>query len=229
MTPPDPLAVQSTGIQALLFDFDGTIMDTETTEFRHWQRFYASHGLELLLSDWQRGIGTQGAYDPWAGLPQPVQADRERLEAELHRGMLDDLGRQGLREGVVTLLDEAQAAGLRLALVTSSGRAWVTDWLTRHGLLDRFETLCTRDDVARVKPDPELYRLAAAHLGLPAEACLAVEDSLNGASAAVAAGVPVVVVPNEVTASQPFPPGWPRLEGFGGGLQGLLAMLPSDL
>ncbi|ADY25483.1 HAD-superfamily hydrolase, subfamily IA, variant 3 [Deinococcus proteolyticus MRP] len=212
-------------IQALLFDFDGTIMDTETTEFRHWQRLYGSHGRELHLRDWQRGIGTWGAFDPWAGLPQEVQADRERVGGDLHRGLLEELRGQDLRPGVVRLLDEAQAAGLRLALVTSSDRAWVTEWLTQHGLLDRFETLCTKDDVARVKPDPELYALAVRRLGLRPEACVAVEDSLNGATAAVAAGVRAVVVPNEVTASQPFPPAWPRLEDFSGGLSALLAAL----
>ena len=84
--------------------------------------------------------------------------------------------------------------------------------------------MCIRDSV---KPDPELYSLAVQRLGLRPEQCLAVEDSLNGATAAVAAGVPVVVVPNEVTASQPFPPTWARAEGFGGGLSALLeAALP---
>ncbi|MDO4263917.1 MAG: HAD-IA family hydrolase [Deinococcus sp.] len=218
----------TSGIQALLFDFDGTVMDTETTEFRHWQRLYGLHGRELHLRDWQRGIGTWGAFDPWAGLPQEVQAERERVGGELHRGLLEELRGQDLRPGVVALLDEAQAAGLRLALVTSSGRDWVTDWLTQHSLLDRFETLCTKDDVARVKPDPELYSLAVQRLGLRPEQCLAIEDSLNGATAAVAAGVRAVVVPNEVTASQPFPPSWPRLEGFGGGLRALLAALAAQ-
>lgn len=209
-------------IQAILFDFDGTILDSETTEFRHWQQFYARHGQKLALSDWQRGIGTWGAFDPWAALPAEVQAERERLGAELHEGFLAELRGQGLREGVVGVLDEVRAQGLRLALVTSSGRQWVSDWLGTHGLLDRFELLCTQDDVARVKPDPELYSLAVQRLGLRPEQCLAVEDSLNGATAAVAAGVPVVVVPNEVTASQPFPAEWARAESFGGGLSGLL-------
>lgn len=215
-------------LQAILFDFDGTILDSETTEFRHWQRFYARHGQELALSDWQRGIGTWGAFDPWAALPEGVQGERERLGAELHAGFLAELRQQGLREGVVDVLDEVQARGLRLALVTSSGRRWVSDWLGQHGLLDRFELLCTKDDVARVKPDPELYSLAVQRLGLRPEQCLAVEDSLNGATAAVAAGVPVVVVPNEVTASQPFPPTWARAEGFGGGLSSLLAQLNGE-
>lgn len=220
-------ATPSSQIQAVLFDFDGTILDSETTEFRHWQRFYKSYGQELALADWQRGIGTWGAFDPWAALPEAVRTQRKRLGAELHHGFLTDLREQGLREGVVAVLDEVRARGLRLALVTSSDRQWVTDWLSQHRLLDRFELLCTKDDVARVKPDPELYSLAVQRLGLRPEECLAVEDSLNGATAAVAAGVPVVVVPNEVTTSQPFPPTWARAEGFSGGLSGLLGLLDS--
>lgn len=210
-------------IKALLFDFDGTILDTETTEFRHWQNYYGGHGLELSLPDWQQGIGTAGGFDPWAALPEGVQAERERIGAELHSRMMDELRRQDLRPGVLDVLDQAQTAGLRLALVTSSRLSWVEDWLAHHALLGRFETLCTGDDVRRVKPDPELYALAVRRLGLAPQECLAIEDSLNGATAAVAAGVRAVVVPNEVTASQPFPPAWPRLEGFDGGLAGLLA------
>src|SRR5690606_1399442 len=84
-------------------------------------------------------------------------------------------------------------------------------------------TLATRDDVAQVKPRPDVYLLALERLGLEAGEALAIEDSLNGATAATAAGLRVVVVPNDVTASQPFIPEWPRLEDFSGGLRALLA------
>ncbi|GMA15815.1 HAD family hydrolase [Deinococcus metallilatus] len=216
MTRPVPL-------RALIFDFDGTILDTETREFHHWQVLYRTHGRELALSDWQRGVGTWDAFDPWAGLPEHVQADRERVRAGLHERILADIAEQDLRPGVRAVLEEVRAAGLRLALATSSDRAWVTRWMAQHDLLDLFEVLATRDDVRRVKPDPELYVLAAGRLGLRPEECLAVEDSLNGATAALAAGLRVVVVPNDVTRTQPFPPEWPRLEnGFGGGLAEVL-------
>ncbi len=201
-------------LQALIFDFDGTILDTETREFRRWEALYFSHGRQLALSDWQQGIGTWDAFDPWAGLPDDVQERREEVHEELHRQILSDIEAEDLRPGVRGVLEEARSAGLRLALATSSDRAWVTRWLRQHNLLDFFEVMSTRDDVARVKPDPELYALAARRLNLPPTACLAIEDSFNGASAAVAAGVGVVVVPNEVTATQPFAPTWPRLSGF---------------
>jgi HAD superfamily hydrolase (TIGR01509 family) len=210
-------------LRALVFDFDGTILDTETAEFRRWQELYEHHGLSLELGDWQQGIGTWGAYDPWAGLPDEIKADQERWEAELRSRLLSDLGSQDLRPGVLRVIEDAREAGYLLAVATSSDRAWVDGWLGRHGLRACFSVLATRDDVARVKPNPELYSLATRLLGVRPEEALAIEDSLNGATAAVAAGLRVVIVPNEVTESQPFPPDWPRLEGFEEGLAALLS------
>lgn len=201
-------------IQALIFDFDGTILDTETLEFRRWEALYRQHGRELALSDWQQGVGTWDAFDPWLGLPSEVQSRRNEVHAELHEQIIADISVADLRSGVVGVLEEARAAGLRLALATSSDKVWVSRWLEQHGLLHYFEVLSTRYEVARVKPSPELYTLAVAKLGLRPQDCLAIEDSFNGATAAAAAGVRVVVVPNEVTATQPFLPTWPRLEGF---------------
>lgn len=209
-------------LRALVFDFDGTILDTETAEFHRWRELYRRHGLTLELSDWQQGIGTWGGFDPWAALPDEVRGDRERLAAELQADVVTAVGKLDLRPGIRELLDEAAAAGYRLGLATSSDREWVEQWLGRHALLDCFSTLATRDDVARVKPSPELYALASERLGVRPEEALAVEDSLNGATAAVAAGLAVVVVPNDVTVGQAFPPEWPRMDGFGGGLAELL-------
>ena len=156
--------------------------------------------------------------DPDFLLRDPAVNDRIReiFEAE----GADAWYRPGFKQRV---LEGLHVAGWPLALATSSDRRWVTRWLEQHGLLNLFTVLCTRDDVRRVKPDPELYVLAAQRLGLRAGDCLAVEDSLNGGLAAVAAGMRLVVVPNDVTRTQPFPPEWARLnDGFALGLVGLL-------
>ena len=208
-------------LRALIFDFDGTLLDTETHEFRRWQALYAEHGRELALSAWQQGVGTWGAFDPWAELGVD-EAARAPLYERLHAGVLSDIEADDLRPGVRDLLEEARRAGLRLAVASSSGRDWIARWLARHGLENTFEVLVTRDDVARVKPDPELYALALARLRLSAGEALAIEDSFHGATAAHVAGLKVVVVPNQVTLGSPFLDSWPQLSDFGGGLQALL-------
>lgn len=206
-------------LRAVIFDFDGTILDTETAEFHHWRELYREYGLELKLSDWQQGIGTWGAFDPWAALPEEVSSRRETVYPELRERILAALNELDVRPGVRQVISEAQERGLKLAIASSSGRAWVEEWLEKHDLLRLFPVLATQDDVARVKPDPELYSLAVAQLGVRPEEALALEDSLNGATGAIAAGVPVVVITNDVTRSQPFPPDWPRLDDFSGGLE----------
>lgn len=222
---PDTKPNHHANIQAVLFDFDGTIFDTETREFRHWQELYRRHGLELSLKDWQQGVGTWDAFDPWLGLPADVQAAKDEVHAELRQRILDDLETQELRPNVRKVLEEVKTSGLRLALVTSSGRDWVLPWLKKHDLRGFFEFLMTRDDVSRVKPDPELYTKAVQKLGIEAGHCLAIEDSLHGATAAHAAGARVLVVPNEITGTQPFPADWPRANGFHGGLEHLLQVV----
>ena len=106
--------------------------------------------------------------------------------------------------GVVDYLDAADRRGMKLAVASSSSRDWVEGHLTRLGLIQRFEAICTKDDVPRVKPDPALYLLAAERLGVSVQRALVLEDSRNGLLAAKAAGVRCVVVPNAVTSGLNF-------------------------
>ena len=105
---------------------------------------------------------------------------------------------------MVERLDEAAALGLRLAIASSSPRAWIDDHLAHLGLSDRFEVTRTADDVARTKPDPELYVSACAALGVAPHEAVAIEDSPNGIRAAKAAGLACVACPNPLTSLLPM-------------------------
>ncbi len=123
------------------------------------------------------------------------------MQAETSRGC----DAQQLMPGVRRLLEDARDLGLRRAVASSSSSGWVEGWLQRHGILHLFDAVATRDHVSRVKPDPELFLLAAARLDVPAPACVVFEDSANGMRAALAAGMRCVAVPNALTVRIPRP------------------------
>ena len=127
------------------------------------------------------------------------RAAASSLRRTFELGLVADLP---LRDGFAALLDRAAAAGLRLAVVSSSPAEWVCGHLDRLGLVDRFELIVTREDAERAKPHPDLYLVALERLGLAPGDALVVEDAANGVVAARAAGVEVVVVPNPVTVAQ---------------------------
>jgi HAD superfamily hydrolase (TIGR01509 family) len=194
---------ESRAIDALLFDFDGTIIDSETAVFEAYRRLYAEHGHELLLDEWAEGIGTLGGFDPVAEL-------EARLGREIDRAVLagrswEDIaaaGDPGLRPGVRAYVDEARARGIRLGIVSSNDRAWVDRHITRLALDDAWDVIVTADgDEARAKPSPALYLEALDALATRPRAAVAVEDSPNGIAAAKAAGVLCVAAPNEITSA----------------------------
>jgi HAD superfamily hydrolase (TIGR01509 family) len=190
-------------LKAVIFDLDGTIVDTETPEFITWQETYAEHGVVLEQAVWAQTIGTtDAAWSPYAHLESLLGApiDRAAVRAA-QRARFDELMVAAEpREGVVAWLDEAAELGLRVGLASSSGLSWVSRFLDAFTLRDRFEVLATRDRVTRGKPDPELYRLALHDLRVRPDQALAVEDSPNGVTAAKAAGLYCVAVPNPMTA-----------------------------
>jgi HAD superfamily hydrolase (TIGR01509 family) len=218
-------------LRALIFDFDGTMLDTETPEFESWQAIYRDHGAELLLEDWGRGIGTWGAFDPWHDLEtkygQPLEL--ERISVVHHERVQDAIAASVLLPGVLELLEGAKNAGLKLAIASSSGREWVHGWAEKLGVLHLFDATATKDDVLRVKPDPALYRVALEKLGVAANEAVAFEDSANGAKAALAAGLRCIVIPNPVTRGLEFPAGVHRLKTLEGvTLEELRALAPGS-
>jgi HAD superfamily hydrolase (TIGR01509 family) len=193
-------------LDALVFDFDGLILDTETPIFEEWRATFRARGQELGLDVWQHSLGTFGTYDPCAHLSRLTGEafDREALREEVRARNLVRCQALPLLPGVRERAEEGRAAGMRTAVASSSTSAWVEGWLERHGIRHLFETVCARDHVERVKPAPDLFLLAATRLGVPADRCLVFEDSPNGIRAAQAAGMRCVAIPNAVTRTLPM-------------------------
>ena len=205
-------------LEALIFDFDGTILDTETSEYAHFLELYREYGLILRLEDWQGAVGTWNAFDVWEPFRHLDAHELERLQVRHRTALLAHLAELDLRPGVRDVLEQAKAKNLKLAIASSSDEEWIVGFLERHNLMDTFDALSTRWEVEKVKPNPALYLLALEKRGIKPENALALEDSLNGYHAAIGAGLLCVVTPHAVTASLPFPAHAPRLETLEGGL-----------
>ena len=210
--------------QALVFDFDGLILDTETPEYETVAAVFADHGVPLPLARWQDVVG-RADHPHWldwleADLGSPVpdrQVVLERRRAAHHRRIADEV----VLDGVVALLDEAVVRDVPVAVASSSPSSWVEPHLERLALRHRFTTVACRDHVDRAKPWPDLYLAAVAGLGVDPARCVAFEDSHHGARAAKAAGLACVVVPNRITTGQDF--------GHADLVLGSLAHLPWDV
>lgn len=194
-------------IRALIFDFDGLILDTESPLYNSWMEIFERHGLVVTQQQWASLLGASAdvpeAYDLLEEhLGKPLDRDllhKQRLSRELQ--LLDS---EDVLPGVRELIHEATEAGLGLAVASSSDRAWVEGLLTKHGLIESFDTVVCAEDVAQTKPSPDLFLKALEHLNVEAREAIVFEDSEHGAGAAKAAGIFCVAVPNKVTRCLPF-------------------------
>ena len=189
-------------IRAIVFDFDGLILDTEEPVYRSWLEVYQAHGEELPFERWVQIVGsTTTGFHPQHHL-------EERLGRALPKEVLDRrIGRrtelvlaQKLLPGVVSQIDQAKAMGLKVGVASSSTAEWVRGHLARLGILEKFDCLRCRDDVANAKPEPDLYIAVLDCLGVTAAEAFAIEDSPNGVMAAKRAGLRCVAIPNSITA-----------------------------
>lgn len=191
--PPPPFA-------AAIFDMDGLLIDSERATLRAWTEAALALGVELRESDYLQVVG-KAAQDSHAILQallggiapfeQAMGAVRTALkEVEGDRLLFP------LKPGAAALLAQLQAAGIPCAVASSSRTDEITHRLARVGVLPHFAAVAGGNEVLRGKPDPALYALAAGRLEVDPARCLAFEDSHNGACAALAAGMGLVVVPD---------------------------------
>lgn len=185
--------------KAIVFDFDGLILDTETADYQAWQEVFAQHGTELSLDVWLPIIGgSEGDLDMYQLLADQIgrAVNREEIRATRRTRTRQLVATQPILPGVLEVIEYAEQNGLSLGVASSSNAAWVHGNLQRMNLIHRFKTIRTGDEVEKTKPDPTLYRLAVQDLGVQPHEAIALEDSENGVRAAKAAGLFCVAVPN---------------------------------
>jgi HAD superfamily hydrolase (TIGR01509 family) len=189
-------------IRAIVFDFDGLILDTEEPVYRSWLEVYQAHGEELPFERWVQIVGsTTTGFHPQHHLEERLgrALPKEVLERRIGRRTELVLA-QKLLPGVVSHIDQAKAMGLKVGVASSSTVEWVRGHLARLGILEQFDCLRCRDDVAHAKPEPDLYVAVLDCLGVAASDAFAIEDSPNGVMAAKRAGLRCVAIPNSITA-----------------------------
>ena len=197
-------------IKALIFDFDGLILDTETPDYQTWQSIYRDHGFELPQDEWGKIVGGWGisTFDAAAHLSLLSQGRldsvslRDRHRSESSALLLS----QPVLPGVIDTLRQAKQLGLKLAIGSSSPHSWVDTHAKRLGIFDYFDTVVCEDEVGigRTKPYPDVYLAALKQLQVQKNEAVVFEDSPNGVRAARTAGIFVVAIPNPVTSLLTF-------------------------
>jgi len=206
-------------IRAVIFDFDGLIVDTESTGYHTWREIFDQHGHDLPLERYAQAVGTDfitGAYDPKRDLEQLTGRDFDWTAIEIARKTREGELRKHLHllPGVADRLQEAASLGLRIAIASSSPRVWIDSWMDQLGLHDHFHHISTVDDTGKVKPDPSLFLHAAEKLGVSTDEAVIFEDSLNGLRAAMAAGIRCIVAPGPMTRHLDFTGAWKRVDSL---------------
>lgn len=190
-------------LKALIFDFDGLMLDTETPEVEVWQAIYREHGHELPVDEWAKTIGGYGisVFDAATHLAGLTGLDAGTLRTRYRRESDELIHASPVMPGVENLLSEGRKSGLKLGVASSSSHSWVDSHLERLGLIRYFDhVICSNDIPAgRTKPNPDLFLLALERLAVGRKSAVVFEDSPNGVRAARAAGIFVVAVPNPLT------------------------------
>jgi HAD superfamily hydrolase (TIGR01509 family) len=206
-------------IQAIIFDMDGLMLDTEPLYRTVWKRAAAECGY-LVTDEIYRGLVGRGRKVAEQILLQtfgpvfPMEKFRQLSRAdEVHAFAFEPVAK---KPGLDELLSFVESRNLPKAVATSTERAIALPLLERMGLRDRFVAVATGDEVVRGKPFPDLFLLAAARLGVAPSSCLALEDSEAGVASAAKAGMQVYLVPDLVKPS-------PEVERLAGGIFDSLA------
>ncbi|MEM7801462.1 MAG: HAD family phosphatase [Chloroflexota bacterium] len=189
-------------IEAIIFDFDGTILDTESAGHEAWLQIFAEQNLEFPFELWMHNIGKVDTFLPENYLKEHIEThhaakyfrdQRESLKMEIIKD-------KQLFPGVVDRISEAKSLGLKLGVASSSSANWLNYHLPRIGLLYEFQAVRGSSDVGgKTKPDPAVFNYAGGGVGGQPQNAIAFEDSEAGVTAAKEAGMYAVAIPNELT------------------------------
>ena len=197
-----PRSPEDPPFRGVIFDFDGVIVNTEEAVYLAWREVFLEHGADLPLDLYRRCVGSDhGTWDPKAYFEEitGLKPEWEVILDEKNRRTRELLAGEETMPGIRETLEFLASHPIPMAVASSSSRSWVGGWLDRLGLVKYFHSWHCRDDVARVKPAPDLFLRAAAALRLDPGEILVIEDSANGFRAARAAGMRCLLIPNEIT------------------------------
>jgi HAD superfamily hydrolase (TIGR01509 family) len=194
-------------LKALIFDFDGLILDTETPEVLVWQSIYREHGYELPVEEWSKTIGGYGTsnFDAAEHLSflSLGRLDRVSLKANHLKELTKIVHAGPILPGVIPLIEAAKQNGLSVAIGSSSPHTWVDSHLKRLDIFHHFDCVICQDDVppGMTKPHPDIFLKVLERLNVNPMEAVVFEDSPNGVTAARRAGIFAVGVPNPLTAT----------------------------
>ncbi len=193
-------------LKALIFDFDGLILDTETPEGYVWQSIYRDYGFELPVEEWEKTIGGYGLSNFDAAehleLLSRGQLDAALMRARHQKESGKIVHASPVLPGVIDMIKQAKKNGLQVAIGSSATHSWVDEHVKRLGIFEYFDRIICQEDVlaGRTKPNPDIFLKVLEQLKVYRDAAVVFEDSLNGVTAARRAGIFVVAVPNPMTA-----------------------------
>lgn len=203
--------------KAVLFDFDGIIIDSEWPIYESWQRVFQANGHELKAETYVQCIGSD--FDTWS--PEKYlesltgkSYDWDTINKQRQVELEADLETAETLPGIRELIAHLEATGKKIAIVSSSSHRWVDMWVERLDLGKHMEAVVCKGDAPKIKPAPDLYLEGVNRMQLTAGECLVIEDSLNGVKAAIAAQCPVIAVPSRLTSCLDFTTATAQAESF---------------
>ncbi len=196
-------------IKGAVFDMDGLMFDSERIVYENWQKMMDEHGYEYNLDIFKNTIGlrsdvTEQYYKSLYG----EDFDYASLKTESRKLFYDRMENNEvpIKKGLFEILDYLKSKGIKIALATSSSRAYAEFMTKKAEVYDYFDALVCADDVTNGKPHPEVFLKAAGKLGVNPEACIAFEDSINGIKSAHSAGMTTVMVPDYLQPTEEIKP-----------------------